>query len=147
MEFLLIPFQFLLWTFWLHTFHLMAHEFSFLWFFHQDHHKQVSSGTVGFSWKNLFLYFDTWKSTADQWFLEVIPTIAFALLFHAYWLLAFYYVWAAFIQEAIRHNPRFNAMPFLTSGQYHLIHHSHPDRNFGVFTWWWDWIGGTYQKE
>ena len=84
---------------------------------HCDHHNQVSNGTYkGLHWTNLFLFFDSWRSTADQWATEVVPTLLFAAITGEWWVVAFYYIWAAFIQEAIEHNSTFNIYPFLTSG-------------------------------
>jgi sterol desaturase/sphingolipid hydroxylase (fatty acid hydroxylase superfamily) len=114
--------------------------------FHNDHHKQVTQATIqGLSWKNAFLWFDTLESTLDQWFTEVIPTIIISVVTGHWWLAIAYYVWAAFIQEAIEHNKRINLYPFLTSGKWHLIHHQDPTHNYGVFIPLWDLIFGTWK--
>lgn len=134
-----------LYTLILYVMHIFAHRCPFFWYFHDDHHKQVINGTIeGFNWKNIFLIFDNWKSTIDQWLIEVIPTVILSIYFEAFWLLTFYYIWAAFIQESVRHNKNFNLMPFLTSGEYHLKHHYSGTKNYGVFVWFWDWVFGTY---
>jgi len=109
-----------------------------------DHHRQVTQATIqGLNWKNIFLFFDTWNSTVDQWLTEVIPTIIISLVLQQWWLLAFYYVWAAFIQEAVEHNDKINLYPFITSGRWHLIHHDTPNKNYGVFFPIWDIIFKT----
>jgi sterol desaturase/sphingolipid hydroxylase (fatty acid hydroxylase superfamily) len=96
-------------------------------------------------WSNLFLFNDNWSSTTDLWLTEVLPTILFSFITGQYWLIAFYYVWAAFIQEPIEHNPKFDA-PFILSGRRHLIHHNTPKKNYGLFFPIWDKTFGTYQE-
>jgi sterol desaturase/sphingolipid hydroxylase (fatty acid hydroxylase superfamily) len=139
-------FYFLLWTFVVYCMHRIVHVLPYVNKIHSDHHKQVSQATIrGLHWTNLFLYFDSWKSTADQWITEVIPTIILAWMTGQWWLFGFYYIWAALIQESIEHNPKFNLYPFITSGQWHLIHHKTPSKNYGVFFPIWDMIFGTWQ--
>jgi sterol desaturase/sphingolipid hydroxylase (fatty acid hydroxylase superfamily) len=114
--------------------------------FHSDHHKQVTQQTInGLNWRNAFLFFDSWKSTLDQWFTEVIPTVIISAVTGHWWLAVAYYVWAAFIQEAIEHNSKINLYPFITSGKWHLIHHQDPAHNYGVFVPIWDLIFGTWK--
>ena len=138
---------FFLWTFTIYWMHRLAHVWKPLRYFHVDHHKQVTQQTItGLNWKNMFLWFDSWKSTADQWFTEVLPTIIISAVFDQWWLFGFYYVWAAFIQEAIEHNEKINLYPFLTSGRWHLIHHRDPAKNYGVFFPIWDIIFGTKEQ-
>jgi len=135
---------FLLWTFVVYWCHRSAHMIPFMRKFHMDHHRQVTQATIqGLNWKNIFLFFDTWNSTVDQWLTEVIPTIIIAVVLQQWWLLAFYYVWAAFIQEAVEHNDKINLYPFITSGRWHLIHHDTPTKNYGVFFPIWDIIFKT----
>lgn len=134
---------FLAWTFMLYATHRLAHVIPGVKKIHANHHVQVHSHSVGWSWKNLFLFVDTVESTLDQWITEVIPTLIFCWLTGSWWIAIFYYVWAAFIQEAIEHNESFDIYPFLTSGRWHLVHHSQPRKNFGVFTSMWDIILGT----
>lgn len=129
----------------LYVTHRSAHALPVIRRIHADHHVHVHQDKVGWSWKNLILYVDSPKSTADQWITEVIPTLMFCALTGAWWIGAFYYVWAAFIQEAIEHNQSFNWYPYLTSGKWHLIHHSHPTKNYGVFTPLWDKLFGTFK--
>lgn len=144
----MIILYFLIWTLVLYLFHRLAHHIPFLWYYHQDHHNQVSmNSNKGSHWSNYFLFFDTWKSTVDQWLLEIIPTIVLCLLLQDFSLLFFYYVWAVFIQERIEHNNNFDLFPFLTSGRWHMVHHIHYRKNYGVFVFIWDWLLGTYKKE
>lgn len=117
----------------------MVHVFPILGYFHQNHHQVVDDDAItGFHWSNIFLFFDNWKSTLDQWTMEVIPTFIFSLITGHWWIFVFYYIWAAFIQESIEHNPNVNLYPFLTSGQWHLIHHDDEKTNFGIFFPIWD---------
>jgi sterol desaturase/sphingolipid hydroxylase (fatty acid hydroxylase superfamily) len=81
----------------------------------------------------------------DLWFTEVIPTVIFVLVTGSWWVLIFYYLWAAFIQESIEHRAQVNLTPVLTSGQWHLVHHMHVTSNYGVFLPLWDWLFGTYK--
>ena len=139
---------FLLWTLLIYWMHRLAHALPAMNRFHMDHHKPVSYTPItGLHWKNAFLWFDTFESTADQWLTEVIPTILFAWFTGHWWIAVFYYVWAAFIQEAIEHNPKFDFYPYITSGKWHLIHHEHPDKNYGVFLPIWDMMFGTYKEK
>lgn len=137
---------FLLWTLVIYWVHRFTHMFNipFVTKMHWDHHKQVTNGNVkGLHWSNLFLFNDTWKSTADLWLTEVIPTIIFCAITGQWWILISYYLWAALIQEAVEHNPRFSIYPFLTSGKWHLVHHKDSRANFGLFHPLWDWVFGT----
>ena len=141
---------FLSWTLLIYCMHVAVHKYNIpyvkLW--HNDHHKQVTlNKVVGWHWNNLFLFNDTWKSTFDLWFTEVIPTLLFCFLTQQWWLFIAYYLWAAFIQEAIEHNKNFNIYPFLTSGKWHLIHHIQPKCNYGVFFPIWDILFRTNIKE
>jgi len=144
MEYILV---FLFWTFTVYWMHRLAHVWSFMRKFHSDHHAQVTQDTIqGLNWKNMFLWFDSWKSTVDQWLTEVIPTIIISAVTGHWWLFAFYYIWAAFIQEAVEHNEKVNLYPFITSGKWHLIHHINPTKNYGVFFPIWDIIFRTKEN-
>ena len=63
-----------------------------------------------------------------------------------WWISVFYYVWAAFIQERIEHNSNFDIYPFLTSGQCHLVHHTNPEKNYGLFSPIWDIVFDTFKR-
>jgi hypothetical protein len=137
---------FFLWTFIIYWTHRLSHILPYFKKIHSDHHRQISQNTFqGLSWKNLFLYFDSFESTLDQWYTEVIPTIILSLLF-GWWLFIFYYIWAAFIQESIEHNSSFSLYPFLTSGRWHLVHHTNKNYNFGVFIPIWDILFNTWKS-
>lgn len=128
----------------IYWFHRAVHILPLVSQFHNDHHNQVNSGEItGLHWTNFFLFFDTWKSTADQWVTEVIPTFLLSLITGQWWIFGVYYIWAAFIQETVEHNSKFNLYPLLTSGQWHLIHHDFPNKNYGVLIPLWDIIFGT----
>ena len=138
--------EFITWTLMLYVIHRAIHVTPYLKFIHMDHHRYVNKNKTSWHWSNLFLFNDTWTSTFDLWITEVIPTLIFAWLFDAWWLAIFYYLWAALIQEIIEHNPKFNKYPFITSGQWHLIHHKNSKKNFGLFFPIWDKIFITEQK-
>lgn len=135
---------FMLWTFLLYAAHRLAHLLPWVRDVHADHHKQIAAGAnLGLHWSNLFLYFDSPRSTLDQWLTEVLPTLLLAGVTGHWWLFGVYYVWAALIQEAIEHNPNFDWHPWLTSGRWHLVHHADNSKNFGVFFPVWDTLFGT----
>jgi sterol desaturase/sphingolipid hydroxylase (fatty acid hydroxylase superfamily) len=141
-------FQLIVWSLLLYLCHRLAHIVPFLWKYHQDHHLQIYKQTnKGHHWSNYFLFFDTWRSTIDQWLIEIIPTILLCLVFQDFTVFIIYYVWAVCIQERVEHNYRFDVYPFLTSGKWHLVHHSEYTKNFGVFTPVWDILFKTYKAK
>jgi len=141
---------FLIWTLMLYWIHRAGHTVPAFRKYHFNHHqtinKNIRTGIHNkWHWNNLFLFNDNWPSTIDLWITEVIPTLIFSLVTGQWWISIFYYVWAAFIQEPIEHNPKVN-LPILTSGQWHLVHHKNANKNFGLFFSLWDIIFGTYQR-
>jgi sterol desaturase/sphingolipid hydroxylase (fatty acid hydroxylase superfamily) len=146
-----IIFYFLSWTLLLYWIHRIAHKIDFLKKYHFDHHnfilKKLRNNQIPtqWHWSNLFLYNDTIKSTIDLWFTEVIPTILFSLITGQWWIFIFYYLWAALVQEIIEHNPKIN-YPILTSGKWHLMHHTTGNKNYGLFFPLWDFIFNTNLK-
>jgi sterol desaturase/sphingolipid hydroxylase (fatty acid hydroxylase superfamily) len=137
--------SFLFWTCLLYWLHRGVHHVPVLKDFHMDHHKVVNKGGMGWHWSNLFLFNDTWKSTVDLWITEVVPTLVFSAVTGEWWIAVFYYVWAAFIQEGVEHNPDFDIL-WLTSGKWHMAHHRRSRYNFGVFIPLWDILFGTYAE-
>jgi sterol desaturase/sphingolipid hydroxylase (fatty acid hydroxylase superfamily) len=141
---------FFVWTLILYWIHRIGHTVPILKKFHFDHHRLVldklrkNEKPTKWHWSNLFLFNDTWKSTVDLWITEVIPTLLFSLVTGQWWLSVFYYVWAAFIQEAIEHDPKFN-WPLLTSGQWHLQHHVSSNKNYGLFFPVWDMVFDSHK--
>jgi sterol desaturase/sphingolipid hydroxylase (fatty acid hydroxylase superfamily) len=136
------------WTLYLYCLHRVAHSgaIPFLRRAHMAHHAQIRvKGTTHWHWTNLFLFTDTWAVTRDMWVTEIIPTVIFALIFDCYWLLVLYYVWAAFLQEPLEHNPKLNIWPF-TAGQWHLEHHKNVYSNYGLFFPTWDKLFKTEAK-
>lgn len=138
MHYLLV---FILWTFVIYWMHRLVHVIPYVKNIHADHHVYVNNHEVRWHWSNLFLFNDTWKSTADLWITEVIPTIILSFFF-GWWLMIAYYLWAAFIQESIEHNSRFDMYP-LTSGKWHMMHHKDSSCNFGIMLPVWDIIFST----
>jgi sterol desaturase/sphingolipid hydroxylase (fatty acid hydroxylase superfamily) len=128
----------------LYWIHRVSHSLPIVHSIHMHHHRFILQHNTKWHWSNLFLFNDDWTSTIDLWLTEVIPTILFSLVTGQWWILLFYYVWAAFIQETIEHNDNFN-IPILTSGKWHLIHH-HSTFNYGLFTPVWDIIFRTYTR-
>jgi sterol desaturase/sphingolipid hydroxylase (fatty acid hydroxylase superfamily) len=140
-------FAFITWTFVLYWIHRAGHITPVVQDAHRDHHKFINiNGKTTWHWNNLFLFNDTWTSTADLWITEVIPTLIFSWITGHWWLSVFYYLWAALIQEVVEHNPKFDIFPLLTSGRWHLIHHRDSTRNYGLFLPIWDLLFGTYKS-
>lgn len=104
--------------------------------FHNNHHDYIREYVTDWNINNLLLVNDTVESTIDLWLTEVIPTILFAIVFNAWWIFWFYYVWAAFLQEKFEHS-KLDLYP-LTMGKWHMVHHDHPNNNFGLFFPLWD---------
>jgi sterol desaturase/sphingolipid hydroxylase (fatty acid hydroxylase superfamily) len=144
-------FYFVLWTFILYWIHRAAHANKFLLNYHRDHHKFISvslktkKNQSTWHWNNLFLFNDTMNSTIDLWLTEVIPTLVFSILTGQWWISIFYYCWAAIIQERIEHDITFDLYPVLTSGKSHLVHHSNPEKNYGLFFPIWDKLFNTFK--
>jgi sterol desaturase/sphingolipid hydroxylase (fatty acid hydroxylase superfamily) len=139
---------FLGWTLYLYCLHRIAHSghIPFLRRAHMAHHAQIRvNGTTHWHWTNLFLFTDTWAVTRDMWVTEIIPTIVFAIVFNSYWLLAVYYIWAAFLQEPLEHRQGLRIYPF-TMGSWHLRHHKDVYCNYGLFLPIWDKLFGTEAK-
>jgi sterol desaturase/sphingolipid hydroxylase (fatty acid hydroxylase superfamily) len=132
--------QFFGWTLLLYCLHRIAHTayVPVLRRAHLAHHAQIRiKGTTSWHWTNLLLYTDTWAVTRDMWVTEIIPTIAYATVFNCYWIVVFYYLWAALLQEPLEHNPKLTIRPF-TAGQWHLRHHFNVYCNYGLFLPTWD---------
>lgn len=137
---------FLLWTLLLYFIHILAHKVPFLWHFHRDHHKQVAMNNVGkWRWHNLFLYIDTFETTVDQWITEVIPTFVFSFITGAWWIFIGYYIWSATFQEVVEHNEKIDIYPYEVSGKWHMVHHTNPDKNYGIIIPIWDIIFNTFK--
>jgi sterol desaturase/sphingolipid hydroxylase (fatty acid hydroxylase superfamily) len=143
---------FLAWTLYLYIIHRAIHTVGqkylpLAFLAHADHHKYINTHEqTKWHWNNIFLFNDTWMSTLDLWITEVIPTLLFSWITGHWWISVFYYFWAAFVQETIEHNPKFNWYPWLTSGKWHLVHHWDTRVNFGLFSPLWDWMFGTLKK-
>lgn len=138
---------FLGWTLMIYVMHVAMHYVPVLKDIHWDHHKYITDNDgTKWSWNNLLLYNDTWLSTADLWITEVIPTLVFCWITGHWWIALFYYVWAAFVQEQVEHNKKVNLYPLLTTGRWHLVHHKHPNKNYGLFLPIWDKLFGTDYK-
>ena len=132
-----VVFYFLLWTLVLYVIHRLLHVVPVLQNIHWDHHKYVNQHEISWNWKDIFLFNDTWTSTLDLWVSEVIPTLIFSWITGQWWISIFYYIWAAFLQQTLEHNKKINLYPF-TSGAWHLIHHRHMNKNYGLFIPIWD---------
>lgn len=140
---------FFLWTLILYWIHRIGHKLPFVNYYHSNHHsfinKNLKKGNLNtWHWNNLLLFNDNKESTIDLWITEVTPTLLFCFVTNQWWIFVFYYLWAAFIQEPIEHNPNVD-IPFILSGRRHLIHHKNSASNYGLFFSIWDRIFGTYR--
>jgi sterol desaturase/sphingolipid hydroxylase (fatty acid hydroxylase superfamily) len=140
------------WTLCLYWLHRLLHTHGAvlcptLYAAHCQHHAHINTSRSAprWHWLNMLLYNDSWICTVDLWCTEVIPTVLFAWVTDSWWILAFYYAWAAVIQESVEHNAHVNLMPLFTSGQWHLVHHAHADHNYSLFFPLWDWLHGTHK--
>ncbi len=130
----------------LYWIHRIVHKVSHVKKWHWDHHSYIiRNGDLKWEWPNLFLYNDTWKSTIDLYVTEVIPTLIFSWLTGQLWIFVFYYVWASTFQVVLEHKRGLD-LPVFTSGEWHLIHHRHPNKNYGLFFPIWDIVFGTYKR-
>lgn len=138
------------WTCLLYWMHRLAHVLPGLQWFHEDHHRvvfqhQYEGQAMQWSPMNFLLWNDTGKSTVDLWFTEVLPTLLFCWVFHCWWILAGYYVWAAIFQESNEHDPNVH-WPGYMHGRPHLEHHEDPTVNYGFSTPLWDRLFHTYRE-
>jgi len=136
---------FLLWTFILYWIHRIGHLVPVIRRVHWHHHRFANSNDILWHWSNIFLFNDTWISTLDLWITEIIPTILFCFVTGQWWLCAFYYIWAAFIQERLEHNPGID-IKFFTFGKWHRLHHRVHNKNYGLFFPHWDLLFNTYRQ-
>lgn len=134
---------FFAWTFLLYWVHRISHIVPIMKQIHWGHHQYVIEGQPKWMWQNIFLYSDDWIGTADLFMTEVIPTLIFCYFTDQWWIFAVYYIWTAFIQEWVEHNPKFNVWPF-SAGQCHLKHHTNWRTNYSIFFPLWDIIFKTY---
>lgn len=130
------------WTLLLYWIHRLIHFTPGLQKIHWGHHEYVTEQQPKWMWQNILLYSDDWIGTADLFITEVIPTLVFCYLTNQWWILVWYYIWTAFIQERVEHNPNVNIWPF-SSGKWHLIHHKDHTKNYGIYFKIWDVIFGT----
>lgn len=139
--------HFLAWTFMLYWIHRLGHQIPVVRKIHMGHHRFIATNLPPkWHWTNLFLFQDDWPSTVDVWVTEIIPTLIFCWITGAWWIAVFFYLWSALIQESIEHNPRFNFYPWSTSGQWHLMHHSNGNCNYGIFITVWDKMFQTFRR-
>jgi len=134
---------FFAWTFIIYWIHRIGHKVPLMMRSHRLHHKFVRENTITWHWTNIFLFNDDWGSTIDFWITEIIPTAIFVFVTEQWWLGIGFYLYAAFLQEWFEHNVKFDAYPFYTSGQWHVMHHTHYPCNYGIGTPFWDWVFNT----
>lgn len=139
-----IVFYFLLWELILYWMHRISHKWHPFKKYHWAHHKAVNNLEIKWFWQMIFLYQEDWDSTVDLILTELLPTLVFCLITGQWWIMIFWYLWTAFIQEHIQHNPRISSLP-LMAGKPHLVHHGDARYNYSVFSPTWDIIFRTYK--
>jgi len=134
------------WTLYLYLCHRLVHVTPIIKNFHRHHHVFILTNQTSWKWNNLFLYNDDIVGTIDLWITDVLPTILFCFMFDSWYILLFYWCWAALLQEKLEHNPNVNVFG-CTFGKWHLEHHRTPNKNFGLFFPVWDKIFKTESKK
>jgi len=137
---------FLLWSFSEYIMHVLAHQIPMMKYIHSHHHRFIfQNSNTKWDWRNIFLWTDSWMCTLDLWVIEVIPTLVISAVTGHWWLFLAFYIWTAYIQENVEHNPKIK-IPNLTSGQWHLHHHVNSKSNFGTLVTFWDKLFRTEVK-
>lgn len=137
---------FFAWTFILYWIHRFSHRhLTPLSNIHWEHHKCVQTQQLKWIWPMIFLWQENFKSTLDLLYTEGIPTLLFCAITNQWWILIWWYIWSAFIQERIEHNPNFDFF-LLSAGKTHLEHHRNPNYNYSLFFPIWDIIFKTYKS-
>lgn len=137
---------FMIWTLYLYLWHRLVHKTPVIKNFHRHHHVFILNNHTSWKWNNLFLYNDDIIGTVDLWVTDVLPTILFCFIFDSWYILLFYWCWAAFLQEKLEHNRNVDFIG-CTFGKWHLEHHRNPSKNFGLFFPIWDRIFKTEFKK
>ena len=135
---------FFAWTFMLYWIHRLAHVWKPFKKIHWVHHKAVWNMELKWIWPHIFLWQEDLGSTLDLMFTEGIPTVIFCAITGQWWILVWWYIWSAFIQEHVEHNPKFSALP-LSAGKTHLVHHKDWRYNYSLYFPVWDIVFGTYK--
>lgn len=146
---------FMVWTMLMYGMHRLAHLHSKrnpLWILHTAHHRiPYLSRRPTHNWPKLGQYFfwlGDWKTSLDVLLTMTFPLLLLTALVPQYALplLVGHYFYELFLSEhRLDHNPY--VVGFWTRifawGDYHLHHHAHPRRNFGLLVTWWDRLFGT----
>jgi sterol desaturase/sphingolipid hydroxylase (fatty acid hydroxylase superfamily) len=146
---------FLVWTLIMYGMHRLSHanhRRNPLWWIHTAHHRipylsrpPVSRLPV---WPQFVLWLGNWRASLDVLISMTLPLVLIALLVPQYGvpLLVLHYFYEIFCSEyLLDHNPRIRGWitRVFAWGDYHLHHHAHPRRNFGLLITLWDRVFKT----
>lgn len=146
---------FLVWTlvmYWLHRWSHAHHRRNPLWWIHAAHHRIPYLSRPPDSklprWPQFLLWLGNWRASLDVLLVMTLPLVIIAFIAPQYGipLLVFHYFYEIFFSEyLLDHNPRIHGRITHTFawGDYHLHHHAHPRRNFGLMITLWDRVFGT----
>lgn len=146
---------FLGWTlvmYWLHRLSHVHHRYNLLWRLHTAHHRIPYLSRPPQSrwptWPQYFGWLGTWRATLDVLVVMTLPLLLLAIWLPHYGvpLLVFHYLYEVFLSEyMLDHNPRVTGTPtrWFAWGDFHLHHHSHPRRNYGLLITLWDRVFRT----
>ena len=146
---------FLVWTLCLYVMHRLSHiphKYNPLWQLHRAHHRipylSTPSGSVWPQFGQFFLWLGNWRASLDVIVSMTLPAIALAIAVPKYGVpvLVLHYFYEIFLSEyALDHNPRIQGAVtrYWACGDYHLHHHAHPARNFGLMLTLWDRVFGS----
>jgi sterol desaturase/sphingolipid hydroxylase (fatty acid hydroxylase superfamily) len=146
---------FMVWTllmYWMHRGSHLNHRRNPLWWVHTAHHRipYLSRPPVSKlpTWPQFLWWLGSWRASMDVVLVMTLPLLLIALVVPQYGvpLLVFHYLYEVFFSEyLLDHNPRIRGAitRYFAWGDYHLHHHAHPRRNFGLLITFWDRVFGT----
>lgn len=146
---------FLIWTLIMYGLHRLAHVHSrrnLLWIIHTAHHRiAYLSRRPVHSWpraSQFWFWLGDWKTSLDVLLTMTLPLLLICWVVPQYGfpLLVGHYFYEIFLSEhRLDHNPYVTGFwtRVFAWGDYHLHHHAHPRKNFGLLVTWWDRVFGT----
>jgi sterol desaturase/sphingolipid hydroxylase (fatty acid hydroxylase superfamily) len=146
---------FLVWTLIMYALHRLGHVHSKrnpFWIVHTAHHRiaYLTRRPVN-NWPKLaqfWLWLGDWRTSLDVFITMTLPLILIAWVVPEYGipLLVFHYFYEIFLSEhRLDHNPYVSGAitKVFAWGDFHLYHHAHPRKNFGLLITLWDRVFGS----
>ncbi|MEZ5439945.1 MAG: sterol desaturase family protein [Lysobacterales bacterium] len=146
---------FLLWTlaiYWLHRWSHIHHRLNPLWWIHRAHHAEPylrqDSRPSWPHWGQYLFWLGGVRLSLDVILVMTLPLLLITWIWPQFGipLLVFHYFYEVFLSESVLdHNPRVTGRwtHWFAWGDFHLHHHVHLQRNFGLLVCCWDWLFGT----